>query len=80
MINYRSIARLVQFARRYALDVAIFSGRHPEVFAYPDDTLESSLMGQSVGVLQKIRRSVGAVDVKDPGLLLLTAGDEVRGG
>jgi len=66
--------------RRYALDVAIFAGRHPEIVAYPDDTLEGSLMSQSVGVFQKVWRSIGAVDVKDPDLLLLAAGDEVRGG
>lgn len=37
-------------ARRYALDVAIFSGRHPKIFTHPDDALEGSLMGQAVGV------------------------------
>ena len=68
-----------QVTGRYTLDISIFSGRHPKIFAYPDDTLDSSLMGQAVGVFQKIRRCIGSVDVEDPGLLLLAAGEEMRG-
>lgn len=79
-MDYGSITGLVKYARGYGLDVAIFSGSYSEIFAYPNDTLEGSLMGQTVGVFQKIWRSIGAVDVKDPGLLLLAAGDEMRGG
>jgi hypothetical protein len=67
-----------QVARRYALDVAIVSGCHTEMFTYPDHTLDSSLMGQAAGVLQEIWRGIGPIDVKDPDLLLLTAGEEMR--
>ena len=66
--------------RGYGLDVAVFTGSHPKILAYPDDTLDGSLMGQSAGVFQKIRRSIGPVDVKNPDPLLLAAGDEARRG
>ena len=69
-----------QVARRYILDVAILSGRYPKIFGYPDDTLESALVGQAVGVFQKIWRGIGPVDVKNPGLLLLATGKEMRRG
>lgn len=69
-----------QVARGYTLDVSIFSGRHSKIFGCPDDALDSSLMGQAVGVFQKIWRGIGPVDVKNPGPLLLAAGKEMRGG
>ena len=78
MIDYGSSTGLVEFARRYALDVAIFSSGHPEIIGYPDNTLEGSLMGQSVGVFQKIWRGIGPVDVKNPCLFLLATGEEMR--
>jgi len=70
-----------QVARRsYALDVAIFSGGHSEIFRHPDDAFDSSLMGQAAGVFQANWRGIGPVDVKNPGLLLLAAGEEMRRG
>ena len=68
-----------QVARRYALDVAILSGGHTEIFGYPDDALDGSLVGQAAGVFQKLWRGIGPVDVKNPGLLLLATGKEMRG-
>lgn len=66
--------------RRYALDISVFSGRHPKIIGDPDDTLYSSLMCQAVGVFQKIWRVIGPVDVENPGLFLLAAGKEMRRG
>ena len=68
-----------QVSRRYSLDVSIFAGRHPKIFGHPDDTLYSPLMSQAAGVFQKVWGGIGPGDVKNPGLLLLAAGKEVRG-
>jgi len=73
LVNYW----FVQVAGHYTLDISIFSGRHPKIFGYPNDTLDSSLMGQAVGILQKIWRGIGPVDVENPGLLLLATGKEM---
>ena len=69
-----------QVGRGYTLDNAVFSGRDPKIFGYPDDTLDGPLVGQAIGVFQKVWRGVGAVDVKNPGLFLLAAGEEMRRG
>lgn len=63
----------------YGLDMAILSGGYDNIFNYPDDTLYGSLMSQGVGVFQKIWRSIGPGDVKNPGLFLLATGKEMRG-
>jgi len=73
LVNYW----FVQATGHYTLDIAILSGRHPKVFGYPDDTLDSPLMGQTVGVFQKIWRAIWPVDVENPGLLLLATGKEM---
>jgi hypothetical protein len=65
--------------RRNALDVSIFSGSDPEIIGYPDDTLDSSFMGQTVCVFQIIWRGIGPGDVKNSGLFLLAASEEMRG-